>query len=208
MTNFEIHNLWPVPIYETKVDMKVSWLKLAEKENYMQVNSKSAHYTKDSFILNKLPDLKKQIEKHCKEYVTNVLCVTKTLKFELTNSWINRYIDGEFYGTHFHQNCLISGVYYMKTVEGTGEISFSPTLAQTNLFYPNLHIDFSQSNKYNCKKFFVQPTEGTLLLFPSLLHHSVLQNNSINPKYSLGFNFFPKGKFHPDGDSKFQLEIK
>jgi ectoine hydroxylase-related dioxygenase (phytanoyl-CoA dioxygenase family) len=47
--------------------------------------------------------------------------------------------------------------------------------------------------------------EGTIVLFPSHLNHSVEENLSNQNRYSIAFNFFVKGKF---GKEEYQLELK
>jgi ectoine hydroxylase-related dioxygenase (phytanoyl-CoA dioxygenase family) len=55
------------------------------------------------------------------------------------------------------------------------------------------------------EKYILNVKEGTIVIFPSHLEHSVEKNNSNENRYSIAFNFYVRGKF---GKEEYELEIK
>ena len=58
MPRFKVHELWPKPIFDTEIPVKQQWLDFAYNTDYERVYADNGHYTKDKYVLNKLPDLK------------------------------------------------------------------------------------------------------------------------------------------------------
>ena len=84
--------------------------------------------------------------------------------------WFNLAEPGEITGVHDHSKAAeISGVYYIATPPSSGDLFFRTEGAED---------------------FFLQPIEGTLVLFPSNLRHGVAENLSEYNRISLAFNLF------------------
>ena len=84
--------------------------------------------------------------------------------------WFNLAEPGEITGVHDHSKAAeISGVYYIATPPSSGDLFFRTEGAED---------------------FFLQPIEGTLVLFPSNLRHGVAENLSDYNRISLAFNLF------------------
>ena len=60
------------------------------------------------------------------------------------------------------------------------------------------NTDFSKLSQHSNEKI----EEDDIVFFPSCMHHKQLKNNSQDIRYSLAFNFMPKGKTGR-GDSVF-----
>src|SRR6056300_304501 len=112
MPHFTTHNLWPVPVYEAEIPVKQEWKDAVVNLEYVRTHINNSDISKDRYILNNMPDLKKDIEKHCELFVRKYLMVKKNATFYLQNSWCNLHSPKEFSQIHHHGNSLISGVYY------------------------------------------------------------------------------------------------
>ena len=66
-------------------------------------------------------------------------------------------------------------------------------------------FEFDDTNSVNADRYNLKINEGTIVIFPSHLEHSVERNNSNENRYSVAFNFFVRGKF---GKEEYELEIK
>ena len=96
MNEFQIHNLWPVPVYKSKIPVREKWKVLIKGLEYERTHVNNSDISKDRFLLNSMPELKKEIEQHCENYVRRYLTVKDKIKFYLLNSWCNIHGPGEF----------------------------------------------------------------------------------------------------------------
>ena len=136
-----------------------------------------------------MPKLKAQIEKSIKLFVFNILGEEEELK--ITQSWINCNPPNTGHHLHSHPNSIISGVLYIQTDENTGNIQFH----QPAYLYRSMHGDIKNWGKHNYRHVYFTPTSGDLFLFPSTLHHDVVENKSSINRVSLSFNTFYQGVF-------------
>ena len=127
------------------------------------------------------------------KYGREVLRVNSNIEFYITNSWINIYRPGDQAGSHNHNNSLISGVLYLKVTEDSGDIIFYRDILSLVPFPPALDLGIDSSNIYNCKQFGHRPEKNEIVLFPSVVMHSVGQNNSSEERWCLAFNVFVRG---------------
>jgi hypothetical protein len=84
----------------------------------------------------------------------------------LANSWLIINNKGHFNSKHNHLNDTISGCFYIKTTENSGNINF--------------HI--------NDKKEVIVPETSMLLLFPGVIYHNVEINNTKEDRIVYSFN--------------------
>jgi uncharacterized protein (TIGR02466 family) len=104
--------------------------------------------------------------------------------FEITGCWANIHAVGAGHRIHSHPNNFLSGVYYVSTRPGADTINFHDPRAQTGILRPPVMALTSA----NTDQVVIRVGNGTLLLFPSYLQHSVDANRSNNLRISLGFN--------------------
>jgi uncharacterized protein (TIGR02466 family) len=208
---YRVHDLFPIPLYQTKLpDLDpITYNKLLnftwEEPDY---EGRATHQETSERHLLDLPTfagLKKLIQTHVDKFVYEVIGVDKTQCWTITTSWVNRSRPGDYHSNHWHSNSLVSGVYYIKTNSTSGAICFDKDRGHNNLWSDTLCIDFDTDTDYSTKAVGINPQTGDLLLFPSLLNHSVLVNESTEDRYSLAFNVFPRGIFGPGGNSELEL---
>jgi uncharacterized protein (TIGR02466 family) len=100
---------------------------------------------------------------------------------------------------------LLSGVYYPILPKNCGNITFHKGSIYTNIFHQSIRFEYEEPNNITAEQYVLNLNEGTIVIFPSHLDHSVEKNNSNENRYSIAFNFYVRGKF---GKEEYQLEIK
>ena len=109
--------------------------------------------------------------------------------FEITGCWANIYALGASHGIHSHPNNFLSGVYYVMTQPGADTINFHDPRIQTGIIRPPV----TELTAGNTDQVVLRVVNGTLLLFPSYLQHSVDPNRSDAPRISVSFNIMFSG---------------
>jgi uncharacterized protein (TIGR02466 family) len=99
----------------------------------------------------------------------------------------NSFTEGSNHPRHVHTQCTISGIYYLKTPEGSSNIIFYPNQPFKDFFDYMFNIK-DHSNWYSLQKTEYKPYPGLLLLWPGWLYHEVPPNRSKEPRTSLVFN--------------------
>ena len=95
---------------------------------------------------------------------------------------------GRGHAVHAHPNSFLSGVYYVETRPGADTITFHDPRSQAAVIRPPV----TQLVAVNADQAVVTVRNGTLLLFPSWLQHSVDPNTSKGNRISVSFNLmFP-----------------
>ena len=202
---YHVKNLWPVPIYVQDIGIEDNTLKFAESCEYERMESDNGCYTKDKYILDKLPSLKNKIYISCMKYIREVILVKENADFYFQNSWIVRHGKNDYAQEHSHSGSIISGVYYIDVPADDGDIFFSKDSSHVNTFHSNINFDYSGENDISNKKVKFITRNGLLILFPSHIFHSTSKTLLDKYRYSLAFNMFCRGKF---GKDEYELEIK
>ena len=109
--------------------------------------------------------------------------------FYISECWANMNGTGEIHPRHSHPNCFLSGVYYVQTPKGCGDIVFYDPRAQAAVLSPQ----FEEFTLQNSDRHYLQPDEGMLIMFPSWLEHSVAENKSGADRLSISFNIMLTG---------------
>lgn len=99
----------------------------------------------------------------------------------------NSFLEGSNHPKHVHTQCSVSGIYYLKTPEGSSNIVFYPNQPFKDFFDYMFNIK-DHSNWYSLQKTEYRPYSGLLLLWPAWLYHEVPPNRSNQPRTSLVFN--------------------
>ena len=104
--------------------------------------------------------------------------------FEITGCWANVLAKGAAHKAHSHPNNFLSGVYYVRTHPGTDTINFHDPRSQVGVIRPPVE----ELTAENTDQVVVRVKDGTLLVFPSYLQHSVDANTSEEERISISFN--------------------
>ena len=105
-------------------------------------------------------------------------------EFEITGCWANMNPPDAAHQMHNHPNNFLSGVYYVRTNKGADTINFHDPRSQTEIIRPPVTALTAE----NTDQVVVEVRNGTILIFPSWLAHSVDVNRSDETRISISFN--------------------
>tara|TARA_B100000989_G_C19440638_1_gene427167 strand:+ start:160 stop:765 length:606 start_codon:yes stop_codon:yes gene_type:complete len=103
---------------------------------------------------------------------------------KINNMWAIINTGGSANLRHQHGNSTISGAYYVRAPENSGDIVFYDPRPAPVYSHPNI----DKPNILNAQVNGVNPREGALVLFPSYLDHSVNENLSNDERIVISFN--------------------
>ena len=103
---------------------------------------------------------------------------------EITGCWATVLARGAAHKAHSHPNNFLSGVYYLRTRPGSDAINFHDPRTQAAVIRPPV-VELTAENT---DQVVVRVTNGTLLMFPSYLEHSVDANVNEEERISVSFN--------------------
>jgi uncharacterized protein (TIGR02466 family) len=215
---YDVMALFPLPIYKTNIGREFTkqeqdeldiiineQLRAFEAERHLGVGlERYKAISIDKYLLKRKSFLSIQsfIEHHLKEFATTVLGIDldkTSWSPHITNSWLNVYTSKKFESFHNHDNCIISGVFYINCLKGV-EVSdkvygyeqdglwFAPS-AHNMLELINLPMGETQDTMFCDKPCRISAVEGDLILFPSTAKHGVSPNETTDQtRISLAFN--------------------
>jgi len=99
--------------------------------------------------------------------------------------WVNINKKYDYNTSHIHPNSILSGVYYLKVPENSGDIVFHHPSPYMHL------IEHASVNQYNNGTYSYTPKEGDLFIFSPYLNHEVTQNlteDEDDERISIAFN--------------------
>ena len=204
MQTLSVLSLFPqvVGIYKITMDSQ-KILKLLDKFEWTERDPKDITladykaYSGSSFdLLSRHSKLKKSIETCITSHIQETL--KQNTKYRMTTSWATKLGPGGYARLHYHANAWLSGVYYPASHK-----SFRIR------FYNLQQQWFDEPKEYNTNNsvtWTIPVEENMVIIFPSLLCHELLTNESNNFRYSIAFNVLPKGMIGgKDSDSYVQL---
>ena len=195
-----INNLFPIPIYTTKMDRGFTKQELQFVDNQKNkcIENKGNINTKDNYILNRkeFKNINKFLEKHCQNYLDTIICPKNNIKLHITQSWLNYTEKDQYHHKHEHPNSVVSGVLYFDSDKEKDKILFS------NTGYKQIspEIDNTKFNLWNSSTWFFPVETGDLFMFPSSTTHQVETKKGSNTRVSLSFNTFYKGSVGSNKD--------
>ena len=101
---------------------------------------------------------------------------------KISGLWINVNPPGSYNEEHIHPNCLLSGVFYVRVPENSGNLTFVNSSEQRMPLSPFLSEHTIDSD------YEVKPYDGQMILFRSDLRHKVGTNQSQHNRISIAFN--------------------
>ena len=143
-----------------------------------------------------LKDLKTWIEIQAKDYLDNELGIDYD-EFFFSESWININGKGGDQKVHNHSNSIVSGTYYLKSLDGHPPLDFHKVKSENEPFI-SLTEHYAQGNPNTTSKVSFPSTQDSMLVFQSQLYHghmaSELEENRIGLSWNILVNFKQKDK--------------
>lgn len=144
----------------------------------------------DTYLLNSeiLNSLKVFFNASLKEYFKATYDPVTDCSLNITQCWANYSGNMEGHHLHHHSNSIVSGVFYVHT----------SNLDQLKFYKPFLHhkqfvIQPKICNYTTSDSWYLPARQGSLILFPSHLEHSVESSPRKDTRISLSFNTFLSG---------------
>jgi uncharacterized protein (TIGR02466 family) len=112
----------------------------------------------------------------------------------LTSAWVNFNDTRQCMNSEHVHGEILSGVFYLKVPPESGKLVISnPGM---NRLWGGIQL-VSQKNQFTGEMMKIEPEEGSIILFPSYLPHSVETNNHDDERISISFNLMvlPEGQF-------------
>lgn len=189
-----IRYFWPTPIYECELENP----QLSEiQKEFLDIlkNKKETDSFSDPWNDNRIQVTDNFKVNLINEYALNSfknklnICIEdflkglnqKILDYNITDCWMTKSLKNNYGHIHNHMPSDISGVYYVKTLDGDGDIffenplqiSYSSMLGVNSIFHPSY-----------CSKSKV----GKLILFPGWINHGINTNKTDFERVSVSFN--------------------
>jgi uncharacterized protein (TIGR02466 family) len=124
--------------------------------------------------------LRDQINRCLSEFFHTYLSAVEGVELTITQSWINRYLQGQAQPRHFHSNSVFSGVVMLCDHPSSIEF-YSPHRSNHRWDVHTLNLWNSHSWRMPCER-------GLLIITPSVLDHQTQINQSEQVRWSLAFD--------------------
>jgi hypothetical protein len=154
-------------------DLKFNFNRKVDVDSSMLLTDDPYNHIDNLIISNNLDNLKEYILQYVGKYL-DVINVTPEIKPFIEHSWMTKTKFGSSAEKHEHGLSFISGVYYYKVNERSGNLRFHPPEGYPDIF-KNVEVE-------------MQPKNGKIVIFPGCIPHSVLKNQSSDDRYSISFN--------------------
>ena len=187
----ELFQLFITPFFKEKVKMdntamikKLYDLKEENKKGTPRSNVGGWHSGLDLYKVSEFKDITVSILEHAKECFGH-LDVQEKYVPEMTGLWGMINPPGSRNNVHTHPYNYLSGVYYLKVPQNSGNLVFLEPKPQAEVLSPpkikeaSIHLAHSVT---------WEPKENSLIFFPSWLQHEVQINNSNQDRVILSFN--------------------
>ena len=104
--------------------------------------------------------------------------------FEITGAWANVNPTGSPHSAHIHANNYLSGVYFLRTAEGSDSITFHDPREVGSMILPK----YRKRTQQNSDAINVEAKIGRMAIFPAWLKHSVGPNQSREERVTVSAN--------------------
>ena len=178
-----IHEIFSIPIYETKMELDTEKIESFCKEYQSTHDSANktnvGGYQSHDLQLNHpiLQPLIAKLVHHSGTFRGNVQVIS--------NMWfnVNQYKDSN--APHIHPLSVYSGVYYVTTPENCGQIQFQHAATDLLMYWERIAGGSPHASSI-CN---YPAIKNTLYIFPSWVKHSVLPNkNQEEERITISFN--------------------
>lgn len=192
LAKYEVRPLFAEPYFTTNIADRISDEQARFIKGLKMVQNQVNLISENLYIFEE-PELKSvrdAVQEALDLYAREVMGITQRLY--VTQSWALLNPPNVGMHGHSHSNSVISGsLYFCDLPNPTAGMVFD-----RHRMYQQLELvpEQGRANLYNTTKNLVKPEKGDLVLFSSSLQHYVEPNQSGEPRWSIAFNTFVKGK--------------
>ena len=182
----EIFNIFPTTIMKFNRPVSPSELREAGFEKIFKNKNNNISENRNILEKDSYSFIKQFILDSLETYNKTIFKPKNSINHIITESWLNYINPGQSHHAHKHPNSITSGVYYFECLD-KDFIRFDREK------HHYIEIEPSEYDLYNSDIWDFPVFTGDLLLFPSDLAHSVVENNTNKTRISLSFNTFLEG---------------
>tara|TARA_Y200000002_G_scaffold140914_1_gene116298 strand:+ start:2192 stop:2794 length:603 start_codon:yes stop_codon:yes gene_type:complete len=155
-----------------------------DREGISKSNIKGWHSKDFNMKENEPKNFIKFILPAIEQVITDMNWEKQKQSISINNMWAIINTGGSTNLRHQHGNSTISGAYYVRAPNNSGDIVFYDPRPAPVYTYPKA----LNPNLLNAQVNGISPKEGALVLFPSYLDHSVNENLSNKERIVISFN--------------------
>lgn len=192
IANYEVRPLFAEPYFRTSIadaitPAQVAWLRaLPMVKNQINMISENLYI----FDEPEMRSVKDAVQEALDLFAREVMGIEQRL--HVTQSWTLINPPGIGMHGHSHSNSIVSGsLYYAALPSPPARMIFE---RHNNYQQLDLSPAADRNNIYNTIRNAVEPKQGDLVLFSSAISHFVEANESNEPRHSIAFNTFVRGK--------------
>ena len=192
VVSHEVHALFAEPYFRANIAGSISAAQVDFIKNLKMVGNTENLISENLYIFEEpeLKSVKDAVQEVLDIYAREVMCVSQQLY--VTQSWSLICAPNVGMHSHSHSNSILSGsLYYCELPTPPSAMVFT---RHTNYQQIELPPDPGRRNIYNSPINRLTPKPNEIILFSSSLTHMVEQNTSSQPRHSIAFNTFVKGK--------------
>tara|TARA_B100000927_G_C16321156_1_gene411429 strand:+ start:107 stop:727 length:621 start_codon:yes stop_codon:yes gene_type:complete len=188
----KVVELFPTPLYSNNIGTD---FKFCDTDLYNHPTT-YGNISVDQKYLLKIKSLKEVIDNEIEIYIRKYLRLKTNVYLKHQCSWLLVHKKGDYSPQHYHRNSWLSGIYYHKVDDNSGDIEFikMPPYGWTdNLMNPCSECE--ELNNITANSYIITPQSGDLLLFPSHLVHKSYRNESNSDRVCVSFNYTLHGSW-------------
>ena len=190
--SFDVQPLFAEPYFRADISDAISESQVQFIKNLEMIPNKTNLISENLYIFEapELKSIKDAVHQALDAYAKNVMGISQQIY--VTQSWSLVNPPNVGMHGHTHSNSIVSGsLYYCDMPEPIARMIFDRYKTYRQL---ELNPDEDKQNLYNTPMNIITPKKGEVILFSSDLQHFVETNTSSEPRYSIAFNTFVKGR--------------
>ena len=196
MSQFHIHNLFPLPVMRVENFIEDKEIKALIKtvDKSPKLTNAQNDLLSHTEVVNPNQNIHfKSLGEKSQDSLRDFgfLLFGENLEWNIKEMWMNRLSQGGHQVMHSHANSFISGVIYLTDSDESAKTVFHNTMGARQFSFSNNHQD-STTTPYNADRWVASDTQrGDLLLFPSYILHAVPRNEG-DERITIAFNALPQ----------------
>jgi len=192
VVSHEVHPLFAEPYFRANIAGSITPAQIAFIQGLKMVNNMENLISENLYIFEEpaLKSMKDAVQEVLDIYARDVLCIPQ--RIYVTQSW--SLTNGPKVGMHghSHSNSILSGsLYYCELPSPPSNMVFTRHVSYQQIDLPP---EPGKRNIFNSPLTRIIPKQDDSILFSSRLTHMVEANASNQPRHSIAFNTFVKGK--------------